>query len=214
MLFLTYQLLHATHRLPRPALPPSPSLSFNVNVGSQLKASMPPGVPTSGHTNIFTLGQTFVKDTDSVLTVELCSRIALMVRFYCWVCSLAQHMSQRQEYTAYPGDNFWDKLDERLVWMREAANYDEKKITKYVFLQVIFQYISANNFSSVGCSRRSLTTTGLGTANPLTTNSPRTRLLTAGSFRSTSQSKLTRLPSSLLQFRPVYINIYHSFFSN
>ncbi|KAJ7450481.1 hypothetical protein B0H11DRAFT_2289004 [Mycena galericulata] len=79
-----------------------------------LKASMPPGVPATGHTNIFTLGQKFVKDTDTVLTVELCSRIALM----------------RQEFKLYPGDDFWDKLDLRLVWMREQAEYDENKIAK------------------------------------------------------------------------------------
>jgi hypothetical protein len=44
----------------------------------QLKNSMPEG-PSSGHTNIFALGQRFVKDTETTLTVELCARIALMV---------------------------------------------------------------------------------------------------------------------------------------
>jgi hypothetical protein len=31
------------------------------------------------HTNVFTLGQRFVKDTETVLTIELCAHIALMV---------------------------------------------------------------------------------------------------------------------------------------
>ncbi|KAJ6589470.1 hypothetical protein B0H19DRAFT_1226963 [Mycena capillaripes] len=75
--------------------------------------SMPKG-PSTDHTNIFGLGQSFVKDTETVLTVELCARIALM----------------RQQYKLYPGDNFWDKLDERLAWLRKTANYDEHKIAK------------------------------------------------------------------------------------
>ncbi|KAJ7454646.1 hypothetical protein B0H11DRAFT_2287930 [Mycena galericulata] len=79
-----------------------------------LKASMPPGVPATGHTNIFTLGQKFVKDTDTVLTVELCSRIALM----------------RQEFKLYPGDDFWDNSTCGLFGLREQAEYDENKIAK------------------------------------------------------------------------------------
>ncbi|KAJ7347267.1 hypothetical protein DFH08DRAFT_960613 [Mycena albidolilacea] len=78
-----------------------------------LKASMPRGDPKS-HTNIFALGQRFVKDTETVLTVELCARIALM----------------RQQYKLFPGDDFWDKLDQRLAWIRKTAGYDENKISK------------------------------------------------------------------------------------
>ncbi|KAF7358508.1 hypothetical protein MVEN_00901700 [Mycena venus] len=78
-----------------------------------LKNSMPEG-PSSGHTNIFALGQRFVKDTETTLTVELCARIALM----------------RQQYKFYLGDDFWDKLDTELAWMRKEAGYDEHKISK------------------------------------------------------------------------------------
>ncbi|KAJ7792282.1 hypothetical protein B0H14DRAFT_2624031 [Mycena olivaceomarginata] len=84
-----------------------------------LKNSMPKG-PSSGHTNIFALGQRFVKDTETSLTVELCARIALM----------------RQQYKFYPGDDFWDKLDAELAWMRKEAGYDEHKIAK-AFKQVL-----------------------------------------------------------------------------
>ncbi|KAJ7816087.1 hypothetical protein B0H14DRAFT_2602918 [Mycena olivaceomarginata] len=85
----------------------------------ELKNSMPEG-PSSGHTNIFALGQRFVKDTETTLTVELCARIALM----------------RQQYKFYPGDDFWDKLDAELAWMRKQAGYDKHKIAK-AFKQVL-----------------------------------------------------------------------------
>ncbi|KAJ7867709.1 hypothetical protein B0H14DRAFT_3441630 [Mycena olivaceomarginata] len=84
-----------------------------------LKNSMPEG-PSSGHTNIFALSQHFVKDTETTLTVELCARIALM----------------RQQYKFYPGDDFWDKLNAELAWMRKQAGYDEHKIAK-AFKQVL-----------------------------------------------------------------------------
>ena len=31
----------------------------------------------------------------------------------------------------YPGDDFWDELDKRLTWIREAAGYNKDKIAKY-----------------------------------------------------------------------------------
>ncbi|KAJ7033583.1 hypothetical protein C8F04DRAFT_1395980 [Mycena alexandri] len=80
----------------------------------QLKASMPSKASPAEHTNIFALGQRFVKDTQTVLTVELCARIALM----------------RQRFILFPGDDFWDELDKRLVWMRKQANHDPAKIAK------------------------------------------------------------------------------------
>ncbi|KAJ7027629.1 hypothetical protein C8F04DRAFT_1399395 [Mycena alexandri] len=79
-----------------------------------LKASMPSKASPAEHTNIFALGQRFVKDTQTVLTVELCARIALM----------------RQRFILFPGDDFWDELDKRLVWMRKQANHDPAKIAK------------------------------------------------------------------------------------
>ncbi|KAJ7342775.1 hypothetical protein DFH08DRAFT_811116 [Mycena albidolilacea] len=79
-----------------------------------LKASILPKADPKSHTNIFALGQRFVKDTETVLTVELCARIALM----------------RQQYKLFPGDDFWDKLDQRLAWIRKTAGYDENKISK------------------------------------------------------------------------------------
>ncbi|KAJ7116087.1 hypothetical protein C8R44DRAFT_880459 [Mycena epipterygia] len=79
-----------------------------------LKASMPPKLLPKEHWNIFVLGQRFVKDTQTVLTVELCARIALM----------------RQRFILYPGEDFYDKLDERLVWIRKQAHNDPKKIAK------------------------------------------------------------------------------------
>ncbi|KAJ6451170.1 hypothetical protein C8R45DRAFT_1113717 [Mycena sanguinolenta] len=86
---------------------------MRANLKKFLKASMPEG-PSSAHMNIFALGQRFVKDTEATLTVELCARIALM----------------RQQYTFWPGDNFWDKLDKELARLRKQGNYDEHKISK------------------------------------------------------------------------------------
>ncbi|KAJ7111880.1 hypothetical protein C8R44DRAFT_856494 [Mycena epipterygia] len=78
-----------------------------------LKASMPPKSPPKEHWNIFVLGQRFVKDTQTVLKVELCARIALMTAVH-----------------SVPGEDFYDKLDERLVWIPEQAHNDPKKIAK------------------------------------------------------------------------------------
>ncbi|KAJ7347987.1 hypothetical protein DFH08DRAFT_808759 [Mycena albidolilacea] len=36
----------------------------------------------------------------------------------------------RQQYKLFPGDDFWDKLDQRLAWIRKTAGYDENKISK------------------------------------------------------------------------------------
>ncbi|KAJ6608254.1 hypothetical protein B0H10DRAFT_2439100 [Mycena sp. CBHHK59/15] len=47
-----------------------------------LKASLLDG-PRTSHVNIFALGQCFVRDTNTVLTVELCSRITLMRDIFC-----------------------------------------------------------------------------------------------------------------------------------
>ncbi|KAJ6524643.1 hypothetical protein DFH09DRAFT_1329413 [Mycena vulgaris] len=66
------------------------------------------------HTNIFVLGQRFVRDTDTTLTTPLCARIALMRKFYL----------------LHPGDAFWDKLDDRLAWMRQTSGGDYAKQTK------------------------------------------------------------------------------------
>ncbi|KAJ7902588.1 hypothetical protein B0H14DRAFT_3422085 [Mycena olivaceomarginata] len=74
------------------------------------------GDPKS-HTNIFALGQRFVKDTETVLTIKLCARIALM----------------RQQYKLFPCDDFWDKLDQRLAWICKTAGYDENKISNLLW---------------------------------------------------------------------------------
>ncbi|KAJ7448583.1 hypothetical protein FB451DRAFT_1567251 [Mycena latifolia] len=66
------------------------------------------------HTNIFVLGQRFVHDTGTTLTTPLCARIALM----------------RQYLLLHPGEVFWDKLDERLAWIRTTSNGDYNKQTK------------------------------------------------------------------------------------
>ncbi|KAJ6583122.1 hypothetical protein DFH09DRAFT_1309358 [Mycena vulgaris] len=76
--------------------------------------NMPLSSVPKNHMNIFVLAQRFVKDCNTVLTVELCARIALM----------------KQHFILFPGDNFWDKLDQNPVWMRKNAKYDENKIAK------------------------------------------------------------------------------------
>ncbi|KAJ7495329.1 hypothetical protein FB451DRAFT_1387367 [Mycena latifolia] len=95
-----------------------------------LKASMPRNTEPKDHTNIFVLGQRFVKDCNTVLTVELCARIALM----------------RKYFILFPGDNFWNKLDENLAWIRANAKYDETKIAK------AFKLILNNDRASHGNS--------------------------------------------------------------
>jgi hypothetical protein len=94
---------------------------------------MPDKEPPKNHTNIFALGQRFVKDTQTVLTVELCARIAVMVCFLPLpvVMPLNSDPTQREQYVLHPGDDFWDELDNHLTWMREEANFDENKIAKY-----------------------------------------------------------------------------------
>jgi hypothetical protein len=111
-------------------------LSHVPHSSRQLKASMPEDVPPQKHSNIFKLGQRFVKDTQTVLTVELCARIAVMV------CSVLSSVSsclsdglfliQRAQFLLFPGEDFWDELDIHLTWMREKANFDENKVSKYV----------------------------------------------------------------------------------
>ncbi|KAJ7804759.1 hypothetical protein B0H14DRAFT_3883272 [Mycena olivaceomarginata] len=95
---------------------PFPFLFFRLVSFIKLKASILPKADPKYHTNIFALGQCFLKDTETVLTVELCARIALM----------------RQQYKLFPGDDFWDKLDQRLAWIRKTAGYDENKITIFL----------------------------------------------------------------------------------
>ncbi|KAJ7429672.1 hypothetical protein B0H11DRAFT_2248336 [Mycena galericulata] len=72
------------------------------------------GEDTKKHSNIFVLGQRFVRDTETTLTTPLCARIALM----------------RKCFKLYPAENFWDKLDGRLASIREKADGDATKQTK------------------------------------------------------------------------------------
>ncbi|KAJ6604958.1 hypothetical protein B0H10DRAFT_2440305 [Mycena sp. CBHHK59/15] len=95
-----------------------------------LKQSLPEG-PPSAHLNIFVLGQHFVKDTKTVLTVLLCARIALM----------------REIYVDHPGEEFWDELDSRLSWMRTTAGMDDNKIIK-MFKLVLNDDCAAHGVSS------------------------------------------------------------------
>ncbi|KAJ7503662.1 hypothetical protein B0H11DRAFT_561581 [Mycena galericulata] len=62
-------------------------------------------LPAEKHQNLFGLAQAFVDGTKCRITGGLCGRIALM----------------RKVFLKYPGSNFWDKLDARLVMMREQA---------------------------------------------------------------------------------------------
>ncbi|KAJ6542997.1 hypothetical protein B0H19DRAFT_1077018 [Mycena capillaripes] len=66
------------------------------------------------HQNIYDLTQAIIKDTQCSVSVELCARIALM----------------RKVYLKHPGNNFWDKLDDRLAKIRSVANGDPKKIIR------------------------------------------------------------------------------------
>ncbi|KAF8136028.1 hypothetical protein K438DRAFT_1996993 [Mycena galopus ATCC 62051] len=70
--------------------------------------------PNTEHQNIYDLAQAVIKDTQCKVSVELCARIALM----------------RNVYLKHPGNNFWDKLDNRLSKIRNAAKGDKKKIVR------------------------------------------------------------------------------------
>ncbi|KAJ7126360.1 hypothetical protein C8R46DRAFT_1061209, partial [Mycena filopes] len=70
--------------------------------------------PTSEHQNIYELAQAMVKGTQCSVNVELCARIALM----------------RSVYIKHSGPKFWDKIDERLVKIRNEADGDSKKIVR------------------------------------------------------------------------------------
>ncbi|KAJ7845606.1 hypothetical protein B0H14DRAFT_3454874 [Mycena olivaceomarginata] len=65
--------------------------------------------PEAEHQNIYDLAQAIVKDTQCTVNVVLCARIALM----------------RKVYLKHPGNNFWDKIDDR-----NEANGDAKKTTR------------------------------------------------------------------------------------
>ncbi|KAF7363215.1 hypothetical protein MVEN_00674300 [Mycena venus] len=70
--------------------------------------------PNAEHQNIYNLTQVVIKDTLCKISVELCARIALM----------------RNVYLKHPGNNFWDKLDDRLSQIRNVAKGDKKKIVR------------------------------------------------------------------------------------
>ncbi|KAF7342691.1 hypothetical protein MSAN_02027000 [Mycena sanguinolenta] len=70
--------------------------------------------PEAVHQNIYDLAQATIKDTQCSVSVELCARIALM----------------RKVYLKHPGNNFLDKLDDRLAKIRSVANGDAKKIVR------------------------------------------------------------------------------------
>ncbi|KAJ6566321.1 hypothetical protein B0H19DRAFT_1025103 [Mycena capillaripes] len=90
-----------------------------------VRASLKPNdagvyAPNAEHQNIYDLAQAVIKDTQCKVSVELCARIALM----------------RNVYLKHSGNNFWDKLDDRLSQIRHAAKGDKKKIVR-AFRQVL-----------------------------------------------------------------------------
>ncbi|KAJ7819077.1 hypothetical protein B0H14DRAFT_2600902 [Mycena olivaceomarginata] len=95
-----------------------------LNIVKKNRFDLPPGIENvaSDWGLVKSRGSGNVQEvyTETTLTVELCARIALM----------------RQQYKFYPGDDFWDKLNAELTWMRKQAGYDEHKIAK-AFKQVL-----------------------------------------------------------------------------
>ncbi|KAJ7714443.1 hypothetical protein B0H16DRAFT_1742636 [Mycena metata] len=90
-------------------------LGKSVGVKYDMKKDYAPKFsPPSAQQNIFDLAQLIVKGTPSSVNVELCARIALM----------------RSVYLKHPGKEFWDKLDKRLLKIRQEADGDTKKIVK------------------------------------------------------------------------------------
>ncbi|KAF8123957.1 hypothetical protein K438DRAFT_2003093 [Mycena galopus ATCC 62051] len=66
------------------------------------------------HQNIYDLTQAVIKDTQCKVSVELCACIAGM----------------RNVYLKHLGNNFWDKLDNCLSKICNAAKGDKKKIVR------------------------------------------------------------------------------------
>ncbi|KAJ6533719.1 hypothetical protein B0H19DRAFT_964909 [Mycena capillaripes] len=90
-----------------------------------VRASLKPNdagvyAPNAEHQKIYDLAQAVIKDTQCKVSVDLCARIALM----------------RNIYLKHPGNNFWDKLDDRLSQIRYAAKGDKEKIVR-AFRQVL-----------------------------------------------------------------------------
>ncbi|KAF8800216.1 hypothetical protein BYT27DRAFT_7117857, partial [Phlegmacium glaucopus] len=71
-------------------------------------------LPVNESDSIFDLATTIVTNSKSLVTVPLCARIALL----------------RKVYVEFPGGNFWDKVNARLLLIRTMAGGENWKITK------------------------------------------------------------------------------------
>ncbi|KAJ6541426.1 hypothetical protein B0H19DRAFT_958545, partial [Mycena capillaripes] len=85
-----------------------------------VRASLKPNdagvyVPNAEHQNIYDLAQAVIKDMQCKVSVQLCAHIALM----------------RNIYLKHSGNNFWDKLDNRLSQIHHTVKGD-KKIVRYI----------------------------------------------------------------------------------
>ena len=94
--------------------------------------------------NIYDLTSKMIHGTRCVISVQLCTRVALMVRIPAssdlpftdppWM--------QHKVVLKHKGDKFWDKVDEKLEHIRKTANNDKSKIAKYVCPTIASLYIA------------------------------------------------------------------------
>ena len=103
------------------------------NEPSQLKASIEGSDPTT-HQNIYDLSMTLIKNTKCTMSVPLCAQVALMVSLHTRLLScdkfLTYHTRQRAVYKNHPGNDFWDRLDDKLIELRNKARGNERKWAK------------------------------------------------------------------------------------
>lgn len=107
-------------------------VEFSEHEISQIKVSL--ATLPSESDSIFDLATTIVANTRSTVTVPLCARIALLVSlsFVVFIYTHAKSSLQRKVHVESCDGSYWDKVDARLLFIRNTADGVMWKITKYV----------------------------------------------------------------------------------
>ena len=92
--------------------------------------------------NIFALSQLIVHGTPCRVTVQLCSRVALMVRVSSILCtkliSKVPKLCQRAIHEECSGhEKYWNMIDARLCMIRRVAGSDKAKVTRCLSLLLV-----------------------------------------------------------------------------